>query len=320
MASRLPPLRALQAFEAVGRFGSAAAAGRHLGVSAGAVSQHINRLEQDVGVALFERRGRSLALTSWGRLYLEKISAGFDRLRSAQEVLQRARLQSGIVFSAPPSITMRWLRPLMLEWQRLYPGVKVRLIGEDDEPVLEEEQVDFRVSYGLARHRYAHFTDLFHDWAVPACSPSFLAGHPVRTAADVANGPLIGIEWENPHQSPPSWSEWAMHFGVEPPVQACELSFSLSSAAIDAAIADGGFVLGQGSLIAPALASGELVVACPRWLKFSEPYALAWNPASLDRPFGREFRNFIVQAGQKLRRTARALIAQENRSKSAEFS
>lgn len=306
MPLELPPLRALQAFEAVGRFGSAAAAGRHLGVSAGAISQHINRLEQDVGVALFERRGRSLILTSWGHLYLEKIKDGFDRLRSAQDVLQRARLQSGIVVSAPPSVTIRWLRPLMLEWQRLYPGVTVRLIGEDEEPILEGEKIDFRISYGTARQRYAHFTDIFQDWVVPVCSPSFLASHPVDTPADIVKGPLIGIEWQNPHQSPPSWTEWANHFGVTPPDQPCDLSFSLSSAAIDAAIVEGGFVLGQTSLIAPALSRGELVIACASWMKLAEPYAIAWNPASLDRPFGKEFRSFIIQAGQRLRASVRS--------------
>lgn len=306
MSARLPALRALQAFEAVGRFGSVAAAARDLGVSPGAVSQHIHRLEADVGVALFERKGRGLVLTSWGQIYLEKISAGFDRLRSAHAVLQRARLKSGIVVSAPPSLTIRWLRPLMLDWQRSSSGMSVRLIGEDDEPVFEEEQVDFRISYGTARHRYAHFTDLFHDWVVPSCSPSFLARHPVQTPADVLKGPLIGIEWENPYQSPPSWPEWASQFGLNPPEQPCELSFSLSSAAIDAATNEGGFVLGQASMIADELAKGKLVVACDCWLKLSEPYALAWNPASLDRPFGREFRNFIIQAGHKQRRATRS--------------
>ncbi|WP_378941098.1 LysR family transcriptional regulator [Mesorhizobium sp. ANAO-SY3R2] len=305
MSTRLPALRALQAFEAIGRFGSVAAAARDLGVSPGAISQHIHRLEEDVGVSLFERKGRSLVLTSWGRLYLEKVSAGFDRLRSAHDVLQRARLKSGIVVSAPPSLTIRWLRPLMLDWQRHSPGMSVRLIGEDDEPVFEEEQVDFRISYGTARHRYTHFTDLFHDWVVPACSPSFLALHPVRTPADVLKGPLIGIEWENPYQSPPSWSEWASQFGLAPPQQDCELSFSLSSAAIDAAIHEGGFVLGQASMIADELAKGKLVVPFDRSLALSEPYALAWNPASLDRPFGREFRSFIIQAGHRLARATR---------------
>lgn len=302
MSSRLPTLRALQAFDAIGRFGSVAAAARDLGISPGAISQHIHRLEEEVGVLLFERKGRNLVLTSWGRIYLEKVSIGFDRLRSADEVLQRARLKSGIVLSAPPSLTIRWLRPLVREWQQASPGMSVRLIGEDEEPDLDEDQVDFRISYGTARRRYAHFADMFHDWVVPVCSPAFLARHPVAAPADVLSGPLIGIEWDNPYQSPPSWPEWASQFGIARVPEPCELSFSLSSAAIDAAVSDGGFVLGQASMIAEDLVKDRLVIACDCWLRFAEPYAIAWNPASLDRPFGREFRAFILQAGQRLER------------------
>jgi LysR family glycine cleavage system transcriptional activator len=117
----------------------------------------------------------------------------------------------------------------------------------------------------------------------------------------VLDGPLIGIEWANPHQSPPSWLNWASHFGLAPPERPCELSFSLSNAAIDAAANDGGFVLGQTSMVADDLAKGKLVIASDHWMRFSEPYALAWNPASLDRPSGTEFRNFLIRAGSKLR-------------------
>ncbi|MGJ7036896.1 LysR family glycine cleavage system transcriptional activator [Shinella sp. BE166] len=304
MSVRLPTLRALQAFEAIGRFGSVAAAARDLGISSGAVSQHIGRLEEEVGVALFERKGRSLVLTSWGQIYLERIRVGFDHLRAASTVLQRARLKSGIVVSAPPSLTIRWLGPLLAEWQTISPGLSVRLIGEDDEPVFEEEQVDFRISYGSARHRYAHFSELFVDKVAPLCSPAFLKKHPVTTPADIFKGPLIGIEWENPYQSPPTWSDWAAQAGLARREPQCDLSFSLSSAAIDAAVNDAGFVLGQTSMIANDLAQGKLVVACNCWIALSEPYALAWNRAALDRPFGREFRDFIIRSGRRLGNTA----------------
>lgn len=300
MSVRLPTLRALQAFEAVGRFGNVAAAARDLGVSSGAVSQHIGRLEKEVGVALFERKGRNLVLTSWGQIYLERIRIGFDHLRAAGAVLQRARLKAGIVVSAPPSLTIRWLRPLLAKWQTLSPGLTVRLIGEDDEPVFEEEQVDFRISYGSARHRYAHFSELFTDRVAPLCSPTFLEKHPVNTPDDIFKGPLIGIEWENPYQSPPTWSDWAVQTGLPRLEPQCNLSFSLSSAAIDAAINDAGFVLGQTSMVANDIAEGRLVVAYDYWVALSEPYALAWNRAALDRPLGKEFRDFVIRAGRKL--------------------
>ncbi|WP_198421174.1 LysR family transcriptional regulator [Mesorhizobium carmichaelinearum] len=81
MTNRLPALRALQAFEAVGRLGSVTAAALELDVSPGAISQHIRALELDVKVSLFERQGRKLVITSWGEIYLERIRAGFDHLR-----------------------------------------------------------------------------------------------------------------------------------------------------------------------------------------------------------------------------------------------
>jgi LysR family glycine cleavage system transcriptional activator len=301
VANDLPNLRSLQAFEAVGRRGSISAAAVDLGVSPGAISQHIGSLELEVGVSLFERKGRSLALTSWGDIYFQRVRAGFDHLRTAQESLQRARLKSGIVLSAPPSIAVRWLRQHLTEWLRLCPGVNVRLVGEDDEPAFGEREVDFRISFGTARHRYAHYVDLFHDWVAPVCSPGFLADHPVSGPEDVLRGSLIGIEWQSPQQASPSWSNWASHFGVKAPERPCELSFSLSTVGIDAALNGDGFVLAQYSMVADELAQGRLVAACGDRVRLPEPYALAWDPASLDRPHVKEFRDFMVKAGRSLK-------------------
>lgn len=301
MFERLPPLRALQVFEAVGRLGSVSVASVELNISPGAISQHIRRLEEDAGVSLFELKGRRLALTSWGNLYLEKVQSGFFLLRSANEVLQRARLNSGIVVSAPPSLALRWLRPLLAEWQQNVPGVNLHLIGEDAEPAFEDKQVDFRLSYGAARHRYGHFSDLFIDRVIPACAPAIFATRKRWTPADVLAGPRIGTEWDNPHQSPPTWGNWANSVGLSAPESPCALSFSLSCAAVDAAIDNAGIVLGQNSMIARDLEAGRLVALSDQWLDLAEPYALAWNPAALDRPFAREFRQFLMQKGRALR-------------------
>jgi len=69
----LPPLRAVQAFEAIARCGSVAAAAEELGVSAGAISQQLRRIEADLNVRLFHREGRTLKLTSWGRTYYPRV-------------------------------------------------------------------------------------------------------------------------------------------------------------------------------------------------------------------------------------------------------
>ena len=79
-------MRAVQVFEAVVRCGSVTAAAEELCVSPGAISQQIHNIEKSLNVRLFERSGRSLALTSWGRLYYDRVRFAFEQLRTACEL------------------------------------------------------------------------------------------------------------------------------------------------------------------------------------------------------------------------------------------
>ena len=165
--------------------------------------------------------------------------------------------------------------------------------------MLRDAQIDFRITYGTDVRQYDHFIELFVDTVVPACSTEFLAAHPVHGAADIVAGPLIDIEWDMRHRPAPSWDDWARNAGLDPPGTAADLAFTLSSAAIDAAATGGGFVLGQIAMIVDEVASGRLVIPIDRRLTMPAPYFLAWDPAALDRPFGEEFRAFIVAAARR---------------------
>lgn len=291
-------MRAVQAFEAVARGGSVAAAARELGVTPGAISQQIHNIEKALGSRLFERRGRALELTTWGRIYYERVHVAFEELRAAQDNLARARSKSGIVLSAVPSLALRWLRPLLQEWRQAHAGGAIHLISTDEDQVLRSEQIDFRLSSGADDCRYDHFVELFTDTVVPACSPKFLTQHPVRTLGDILNGPLLDIEWDVPYPHPPSWADWARSVGQTPP-KASDLVFSLSSAAIDAAVNGGGFVLGGMAMMSDDIAHGRLVIPIDRRLSMPDGYYLAWDPAVLDRPFGKKFRTFIIAAARR---------------------
>lgn len=295
----LPPLRSVQAFEAVARCGSVSAAAEELGVSPGAISQQIHNIEAALGVRLLERNGRALELTSWGRLYHEHVRLAFEHLRTAQDALQRERSKSGIALSAPPSLAIRWLRPLLQEWQVMHPGAGVLLVGAEEEPALADEKIDFRITYGDNVRRYDHYVELFVDSIVPVCAPSLLGPGRIRAAADILDYPLIDIEWDIQHQPPPSWSDWARAVGAEPRGSGGNLGFSLSSAAIDAAVHGGGFVLGQSSMIAEEVANGRLVIPVDHRLLMPEAYFLAWDRAIMDRPFGQKFRTFLCAAARR---------------------
>jgi LysR family glycine cleavage system transcriptional activator len=297
IAAALPPMRAIQAFEAIVRRGSVAGAADELGVSSGAISQQLRKIERELGVRLLEREGRSLTLTSWGRIYYQQVRNAFNELRHAQHRLQIARAKRGIVLSAPPSLAL-WLQQLLLQWSRNHRDVNLRLIGSEQEPVLQDESIDFRLCYGSDARRYDRFAELFQDAVVPACSPEFLRTHRVESEADILKCPLIDIAWDSRHRQPPSWSDWAWTAGLAPPQQPGLLAFSLAGAAIDAALDSGGFVLGQISIIAEHVRQGRLVVPIERRLNLPESYFLAWERDALDRQVCAEFRNALIAAGR----------------------
>jgi LysR family glycine cleavage system transcriptional activator len=294
----LPPMRAVQAFEAIARCGSVAAAAEELGVSAGAISQQLRRIEADLNVRLFHREGRTLKLTSSGRAYYPQVRSAFDQLRRAQQSLTLARSRRSIVLSALPSLAI-WLRRYLLGWRAAHSGVSVSLLGTDKESDLQEDSVDFRICYGTDARKYDRFAELFVDAVVPVCSPDFLKTHPVRSEADIIAAPLIDVVWEARHRSPPSWTDWAWSVGLRAREPTSDLAFSQADAAVDAALCGAGFVLGQISMLTDHIQHGRLVLPIDRRLTLPEPYFLAWDRDTLDRPLAAEFRGTLIAAGRQ---------------------
>src|ERR1043165_9750138 len=93
---RLPPLNALRAFEAAARHESFTRAAEELFVTHGAVSQHVKRLEAELGIKLFQRQPQRLVLTEAGRDYMSVIRDGLDRMTLGTERLLQ-RQSSGVL-------------------------------------------------------------------------------------------------------------------------------------------------------------------------------------------------------------------------------
>lgn len=296
---KLPSMRALQAFEAFGRLGSATAAAAELGVTIGAVSQQLRKVEAEIGLRLVERRGKSIALTARGRHYHDDITAAFDALRAAQTRIERARSEATLTISCLPSLASKWIGAQLFDWQSAHPTATVRLIGGDTEPRFGTDEVDFRLSYGDLITRFDHRCELFTDWVVPACSPVLLSRLKLEAPADILNAPLLGIEWAREQGAAPGWGDWAAHIGVSRRKVVGQVTFSMSSAAIDAAINGRGFVLAQLSMAADDIASGRLVVPFDIRLKLPQPYSLAWDPAALEKSFGPELRSWIQSISRR---------------------
>ena len=106
---RLPPLNALRAFEASARHLNFRLAAEELGVTQGAVAQHVRGLEADLGIKLFDRLPRTLALTGVGRSYAAQLRRAFDLLTQATATLRPEPLR--LTISVSPTFASKWLIP-----------------------------------------------------------------------------------------------------------------------------------------------------------------------------------------------------------------
>lgn len=294
----IPHLKALQAFAAFGTHGSVSEAARELGVSPGAVTQQLQKLEEHLGLTLIDRHGRRMELTRWGKLYHAEIQAGFSQLSGAAEIVRRAHADTALSLSALTSVLGKWIGREIFDWRALCPGAAVQLVGTEQEPDFERDGIDFRIFYG-PQPRYHHAVELFTDWAVPACAPRLIEGQDLASGADILRFPLLHIVWSGAASRAPSWEDWAASIGAPASAFPRDLSYMLSSSAIDAAVAGRGFVLAQMSMIADELETGRLVIPFDHRLRLAAPYYLGWNPASLEKPFARDFHRWLVAKGRR---------------------
>jgi DNA-binding transcriptional LysR family regulator len=148
--------RQLQTFVAVADCGSFRRAGEQLHRSQSAVSAQIQQLEEQVGVGLFHRTTRRVALSTEGERFLGRtrralaeINAGIRELRDEVE-LQRGR----VVIGAPPTITSTRLPRLIAAFQALHPGIAIQVREDFAGNIIERlrsQELDFAISPQLGR-------------------------------------------------------------------------------------------------------------------------------------------------------------------------
>jgi LysR family transcriptional regulator, glycine cleavage system transcriptional activator len=301
--NRLPPLAAMRAFEAVGRTGSVREAAEELGVSSGAITQHVHALETHLGIRLVQRNGRGIELTAQGRLYLPHLTAGFAELRTAHDQLEISKRSSHLLISTYPSLATKWLGPLMFAWKKQHPTASATISGVHPEPALEAGEADFRISYGNRHRFHSRYTYLFTDRLIVVASPALLArAGPLCHPRDLLTWPLLWVDWGSEYLVPPTWDEWFANAGVEVHKLRRDLVFSFPAAAVDAAIEAQGFALAQHSVVASALALGTLVHVLPPELPLPEAHFLAWSGTALEKPMGAAFHSWILNEAKRFDR------------------
>lgn len=257
----LPPLNALRAFEAAARAGGFARAAQELNVTPAAVSQQVRQLEQYLGVVLFERQGRGLALTDAGRAGLERLSRAFDLIGEAAAAWRAGDTERELVIACDPGLSGLWLAPRLFALpEAALAGVRLSLV--------EGAALD-RVRGGAAELALSYAQDPPEGFEVllespetltPAAAPGLAALLRDRDALERArllhDASALAVEGED-------WRSWFAaegRFGVD--LQAGD-RFSDPAALIAAAAAGRGVALIRRKLSRSALLSGALAPLFP---------------------------------------------------------
>ncbi|WP_296226326.1 LysR substrate-binding domain-containing protein [Ralstonia sp. UBA689] len=258
---KLPPLSALRAFEAAARHLSMRRAADELSVTPTAISHQIRRLEDALGVALFERKVRALRLSEAGERLYPVLNTGFDAFAQAIGTIRapdRVPTRQRVTLTAPVGLAARWLVPKLGAFATQHPGIDLRIHASDTVVDLHGGSADLAVRYG---NRPAADSGLvaehwFDDAFAPVCHP----GLGVRTHADLMRAPLIHSEWQRTLPQPIGWARWAHAAGLDAVLKTdAGIVLSDDGHAISAAMAGQGVILANLPLVCDALQAGTLV-------------------------------------------------------------
>lgn len=314
-----PPLNALRAFEAAARHLSLTKAAHELNVTPGAISHQIRGLETLLGVELFERRARSIALTPAGKLLHPGLQTGLLYIREALANIQSAGREPILVVSTPPGLTSKWLAPRLYRFANSHPDIDVRISSSLNNANFTTDGVDVAVRNLPIDPRSDSalvIEKLVEISFVPVCSPRVIERHgPLRTAKALARAPLIHDDTLASRAPVPSWADWFRAAGIEGVNVTRGLRFNSSDHALDAASEGAGILLAHDLLAYDDLRSGRLIIPVALALPSGRAYHLVRVSGGHDRPQVRAFGRWIkeelaaldwtsIRGAARLRRTS----------------
>jgi LysR family glycine cleavage system transcriptional activator len=251
----MPSLTALRAFEAAARHGSLTRAAQELFITQSAVSRQVQALERDLGMALFERSGRHIALTTDGQELADAAGRAFEIVRAAVARLRRRREAAGgadrvVTISMLPSLAAKWFTPRLGRLFAAMPDLDLRISASRALVAFDRDGVDCAIRYGRGDWPGTRATRLMDEEVFPAASPRLGIG----TLEKLSRSVLLQGD------IPDDWDRWFAAAGLrQPRVAKSGPRFTDDVSLIEAAVDGIGVALVRSTLVERELKEGRLV-------------------------------------------------------------
>ncbi|OIQ40421.1 MAG: LysR family transcriptional regulator [Roseobacter sp. MedPE-SWde] len=251
----LPPLNGLRAFDVSGRRLNFRAAADEMGVTQGAVAQQVRQLEAHLGITLFERLPKGLALTPVGRSYHKRIAHAFAELRSATAQLKPEN--GKVLISVTPTFASKWLIPNLPDFSNRHPEIDLRILATEKVSSFHSDGIDLAVRQGSPPFGAAlNATLLFRQNLIAVVAPKLVqTARPPYSDETLAHLPKI-------HDTHDLWPKVLSEWGIGDQSKR-GLRLSQTALAVDAAISGQGVALVSRFLVANDIAAGNLLEIGP---------------------------------------------------------
>ncbi|MCD2513157.1 LysR substrate-binding domain-containing protein [Comamonas endophytica] len=289
-----PSMSLLLVFEAAARHESYTRAAQELSLSQSAVSRQVQTLEQQLGIGLFRREGRTVKLTEAGRRYAAELAAALGRIRAA--TLQAMSYQSGggvLRLATLPTFGSKWLLPRLQGFYEEHPGTTVHIHSRIGHIDFNAEEIDAAITVGagdwpgLTAHR------LHNEFLIAIASPEAAQGLKAP-GTDWMQTQLLLTVASNQN----GWAQWFSHYGLDHRAMKAGPSFELTSHLVQAVRAGIGVGLVPRALVDDELAHAQLVEICEP-IESERSYYLVYPPRNETLPTLQAFGRWLArQAGR----------------------
>jgi DNA-binding transcriptional LysR family regulator len=249
---KLPSANALFAFEAAARCGNFSKAALELYVTQPAVSRMLSRMEEHLGVKLFERAHAKVRLTESGEILYKRIAEGFRGIEAALDEIEARRTGTEtITLSVSTAFTTHWLMPRMHKLHKAFPSVDLRFQltpGPMRGPV---QDVDLGLRFPHRDEAHEQGVLLMPEILLPVCSP----GYAEHARSQAEEGDTL-MNLSDDHRD---WHRRFASFQKNGRRVARVVDFSDYAIVIQAALVGQGIALGWLNSTAYWLATGALV-------------------------------------------------------------
>lgn len=235
-------------------------AANELRVTPAAISHQIRLLEDHVGLPVFVRNGRGLALTEAGAAGLRDLREAFARLCAAMDSIDSLGEAGVLSVSVAPSFASKWLLPRLELFQSAHPEIDVHVSASMQLSDFAKDGIDVAIRYGAGRYSDLSVERLMTESLVPVCSPEYLMQHgPFYLPSDLAEATLLHDDSPDNDPSCPNWEMWLGAAGAPHVDSTRGPRFNQSGLVIEAAALGRGVALAKTALAARDLKQGRLV-------------------------------------------------------------